>query len=88
MERGLGTSSSTSLDRPTLFHRGVCECVSVLLQIPFWQGRRGAERPDREREKRAIPFLPAAKPTGQGTESVVLLLVVVVVGVTTFILLP
>ncbi len=31
-------------------------------------------------------FLPAAKPTGQGTESVVLL--PVVVGVTTFILLP
>ncbi len=31
-------------------------------------------------------FLPAAKPTGQGTESVVLLLVVV--GVTTFIPLP
>ena len=33
-------------------------------------------------------FLPAAKPTGQGMESVVLLVVVVVVGVTTFISLP
>ena len=38
---------------------------------------------------RLLPtFLPAAKLTGQGTESVVLLVVVVVVGVTTFISLP
>ena len=37
----------------------------------------------------AAHFLPAAKPTGQGMESVVLLVVVVVVvGVTTFISLP